>query len=244
MKKSDYDQKVVSFEQEYPEDDHSCFLSSGDAVLDLFRVNDLITNAKDPIKTIGGIRIYKEKQPGRTYVIGADPAEGVGGDSSAAVVLDAQSFETVAVYSSNKIKPSEFADKLFQIAELYKYPSEPWPTIAVERNNHGHTVIYCLNEVLSYPGIYQHTDEKLGFRTDGITRPLMLDRFVESFDGGYLKTNDKALLSECLTLINNNGKIEASSGKHDDLIIATSIALQVRPDTNSSYHDLESRIKL
>lgn len=243
MKRSDYDQKVVSFEQEYPEDDHTCFLSSGDAVLDLFAVNEMIQKCKDPIRIMNGIRIYKEKEKGRTYIIGADPAEGVGGDSSAAVVLDAQSFEVVAVYNSNKIKPADFADKLIEISEIFKTPSDMYAMIAVERNNHGHTVIYKLDQE-GYRNIYMHHDEKLGFRTDGISRPLMLDRFVEAFDGGYLKPNDRAILSECLTLVNNNGKIEASTGKHDDLIIALSIALQVRPETNSSYFDLESRIKL
>lgn len=243
MRRSDYDLVKVSFEQEYPEDDQSCFLSSGDAVLDLLSINEMMQKLGEPSSIDRGIKIYKEKQKGSSYVVAGDPAEGTGGDYSAAVILDIESLEIVAVYQGH-LKPPEFAAKLVEMCNLYKFPGQYPPLLAVERNNHGHAVLLALNEMLNYSNIYQHSDEKLGFRTDGISRPLMIDKFIEAFDGGHLKIYDKAILAECLTLINNNGKIEASSGKHDDLIIACSIALQVKPDTKFLHTDLESLIKL
>lgn len=243
MRKSSFDKTVVSFEQEYPEDDKSCFLSSGDAVLDLFKINEMITNAKDPIRIINGIKIYKEPVKDRLYIIGADPAEGVGKDSSAAVVLDSVTLDLVAVYKGF-LKPADFASKLVEIADLYKSPNRYPPLVAVERNNHGHAVLLELDH-LSYPNIYcSERDQKPGWKTDGISRPLMLDRLIEAIESDYLLIYDKDILSECLTLINNNGKIEAATGKHDDLIIACAIALQIRPDSRINYNDIESRIKL
>jgi hypothetical protein len=38
---------------------------------------------------------------------------------------------------------------------------------------------------------------------------------------------DPTFLSECLTFINNSGKLEASSGKNDDCVIANAIAVQM-----------------
>jgi hypothetical protein len=72
----------------------------------------------------------------------------------------------------------------------------------------------------------------------------MIDRFIESIEENYLKVFDKDILSELLTLVNNNGKIEAATGKHDDLIIACAIALQIKPDSRINFDDIESRIKL
>lgn len=243
MKRSDYDQSRVVFEQEYPEDDKSCFLSSGASPLDLEVLNRYISEAHDPLRIENGIRIYKEKEPNTDYVCAADPSEGVGRDSSAAVVMKAETMEIVSVFKGN-LKPSAFAFKLSEMCNLYKFPSRYPPLLAVERNNHGHAVLLQLNEVIGYSNLYMHHDEKLGWRSDGISRPKMMDKFVEAFDSMHLKIPDKDILSECLTLINNNGKIEAASGKHDDLIIACAIALQIKPDASSSIFDVESRIKL
>lgn len=243
MRKSSFDKTIVSFEQEYPEDDKSCFLSSGDAVLDLFKLNEMITNAVNPIEIKNGIKIYKKLVKDRLYILGADPAEGVGKDASAAIMLDSVTLEVVAVYNGH-LKPSDFAAKIVEMCDLYKSPGRYPPLVAVERNNHGHAVLLELDH-LRYPNVYiSEKDDKPGWRTDGISRPLMIDRLIEAIDSDYLKIYDKDILTECLTLINNNGKIEAATGKHDDLIIACAIALQIKPDSRISYDDIESRIKL
>jgi hypothetical protein len=243
MKKSDYDKKLVPFEQEYPEDDKTCFLSSGESVLDLFRIDEMLRNAPEPIIIKSGIKIYKEFDKTKFYVCAADPAEGVGKDSSAAIIIDCESLEVCAVYNGF-LKPADFAAKLVDMCGLYTVQSRIPPVLAVERNNHGHAVLLELDDHLQYPNLYMHPDEKLGWRSDGITRPLMIDKFIEAVDNGYLKIYDKDILNECLTLINNKGKIEAASGKHDDLIISCAIALQIKPDSRFSYDDLDSRIKL
>lgn len=243
MKSSSFDKKKVPFEQEYPEDDRSCFLTSGDAVLDLFKINEMITNSFNPIEIKNGIKIYRKPIKNKTYVCAADPAEGVGKDSSAAVILDIEDLEIVAVYNG-QLKPSDFALKLIEMCNLFSSPSMYPPLLAVERNNHGHAVLLKL-DLESYPNIYcSEKDKRPGFRSDSISRPLMIDKFIDAVEMDYLKIYDKDILSECLTLIDNNGKIEAATGKHDDLIIACAISLQVKPDTQLSSQDIESLIKL
>jgi hypothetical protein len=241
--------------QEYPEDDATCFLTSGGNPFTLEIIKNLYDNAPKPLKVVDGVRFYKEKEKNRIYVLGADTAEGVGGDRSAVHVFDANSREQVAVWHGN-LKPGEFAEKIVEIAEIYKVKFtnqvEEWPLIAPERNNHGHAVLLKLDEVLNYPNIYMMKSQtkadtpKLGWVTDKVTRPIMINAFIEGVENGTIIINDRETLGECLTLVNNDGKIEAEDGKTDDLFISACISVQLcieQPDL-SLYHNVSSLIKI
>lgn len=241
------------FRQEYVESDISCFLTTGNSPFNLEIIKPMYDNAPKPIEVIDGVRIYEKKKDGEIYVVAGDPAEGLAGDASAAHVFKVSNREQVACFSSNKIKPSEFADKLADMANMY---SGSWPKalLGVERNNHGHAVLLKLNEIIDYPNLFRTRKEnkktdyeevKLGWGTDRITRPLMLDILIEGIESGSVIINDKETLGECLTLINNEGKIEATEGKHDDNVIAAAISVQLCLDEAkfSVYDNIASKIK-
>lgn len=214
------------FLQEYPEDDQTCFLTSGNNPFDIIDIKRKHDTAPDPIKVIEGIKIFKEPVLDKTYVIGADVAEGVKSDYSTASVMCVDDREDVAFFRSNELKPGEFADKLLQIGKLYSRRGK-YPLLAVERNNHGHAVLLKLNETHNYPGLWLDEDEKLGHLTSSRSRPLLIDSYIEAIEDNFFKVNSKDILAECLTLIDNNGKIEAESGKHDDAFIAGAIAAKI-----------------
>ena len=242
---------LKDFIEEYPEDEQSCFLSSGDAIFNLFDIRKLMDAAPKPIKTINGIRIYKNVDKTKIYVCGGDCAEGVGGDLSVGVMICAQTKEVVAVYNGN-LKPYEFAHKLNEMCLLYKSAGRPYPQLAVERNNHGHAVLLELDEHIHYPNLYYRTlssgekDRSPGWHTDKISRPIMINSFVDAVENKYISINDKYIFNECLTLVNNDGKIEAAETKHDDSIIATAIALQLVLETGNLYvyDNIKSKILL
>jgi hypothetical protein len=98
--------------------------------------------------------------------------------------------------------------------------------------------------MLNYPNIYVSPhDERLGWATTPITRPIMIDNLIDAIEENNLKVNDKEILGECLTLVDNNGKIEAAEGKFDDCITSTAIALQVcLSNSLSVYDDIDRRI--
>ncbi len=245
LKVSSHDKIRVTFEQEYPEDDQSCFLASGEAVMDLFKIKAKLDACEAPISESDGIVIHKNHVKGRHYIIGADPAEGIKKDFSVGVLLDLATKEVVAKIRG-QWKPSVFAQKLFQLGEMYSSPGGNWPLIAVERNNHGHAVLLALDEIEQYPNIYVYPiDERLGWRTDNVSRPVMMNTVVDAIEDGHMKVNDRDILNECLTLIDSNGKIEASGGKHDDCITACAIALQVLLASSLSlYDDIESKVRV
>jgi hypothetical protein len=241
-----------TFKQEYPEDDATCFLTSGDSPFDLSIIKPLFDNAQKPLREVDGIKIYKEPKGG-LYVLGADTAEGVEGDYSVATIFEVESREQVAVFRA-RIKPSDFGEKIVQLADMYSRGPVPI-LVAVERNNHGHAVLLYLDEIAYYPNLYRTRKEnkkteveeiRLGWVTDKVTRPIMIDAFIEGVENGTVILNDKQTLAECLTLINDNGKIQAAEGQHDDTVIACAIAVQmcIEEGKLAVYSDIGSKIKL
>ena len=251
-----YKQKELGklFLQEYPEDDQTCFLSSGGAAIDLFKVKAMQDSHRPVLREDGNIKIYTEYDRRRKYAVGVDCAEGVEGDSSVAVVFDAHTREQVACLRSASLKPYQFAEEIHRLCRLYWTEGRLWPLLAVERNNHGHAVLLELNHHIQYPNLFHREidafehkyDDQPGWVTDKITRPLMIDTFIEGLENNSLKLNDLTTLQECLTLVNEEGKIQAATGKHDDCIIACAIAIQmcIECASLSVYDDMQASIRI
>ena len=122
-----------SFAQEYPEDDVTCFLTSGRMVFDL----PALQRAAARIQSEGSAQrgtflpdrrggqlavgpatllIWRQPQEGRSYVIGADVGEGLAdGDAPCAIVLDHESGEQVAELHG-RVPPERFAYLLHALA--------------------------------------------------------------------------------------------------------------------------------
>jgi len=228
-------------EQEHPTVPDDAFLSSDVQIFDGEKLKSI--NVKTPIANRKGWHIFREPKKGRKYVIGGDPAEGIQGDYTAGSIIDILTLEEVAYFYNNKTKPHDFADKLIFAGKLYNNA-----LIAPERNNHGHTVIDRLKDKYSNIFAERVFDERrnkktkrLGWQTNTRTRDLIIDRLVEYFDDDIFVPNSQVLKDEMINFITNaNGKREARSGKHDDLIIATAIALQVAtmPKRSFAAHSL------
>jgi hypothetical protein len=238
------------FIQEYPEDDASCFLASGGAAMDLAKVKSLFDKARKPISDNGWLQVFAKYDRNRNYVIGADTAEGVNSDYSVGMVMDAESREEVAILRGNNWSPYEFAGKLVEVAEMYVTGGRRHPLLGVERNNHGHAVLLELKHHMLYPNLFHRKkgddlDEEPGWVTDRVTRPIMLDAFIDGVINGTATFHDRATLGECLTLVVDGGKIQAAEGKHDDCVIAGSIAVQmcVSAATLALYDNIGSKIK-
>lgn len=234
------------FIQEYPEDDQTCFLSSGNAAVDLVLVKALLDACPAPAREEDHVKIFKERDKRKTYVIGGDTSEGAGKDYSVAHVWEVETRTQVATIRSNRWKPSDFAHRVNDLAHIYQNPGNVLPLVAIERNNHGHAVLLELEEHLHYPNLFRTEDEKLGWLTDRVTRPVMVDVFIQGLENRSATILDRVTLQECLTLVNNDGKIEASDGKNDDTVMAGAIGLQmcIREGAGSIYRNMESYIRI
>lgn len=233
------------FYQEFPEDDESCFLTSGVCFFDddvLFDLGKNLGTGEDRIlekRIRGRLTIFKRPRKGARYIVGADPSEGVlGGCPCAAGVLDFETGEQVARLHG-WIRPPDLARYMAQIGRVYNHA-----ILAPEANNHGQSVLDCLRLIERYPTsrIYHHVTvdadsrkrvKKLGWVTDSKSRPLMLDALALALRDGSIVVNDAAFLSECRTFnlqetTQNGFSYRADEGAHDDLVIAWAIANYVR----------------
>jgi hypothetical protein len=224
------------FIQEFPEDDATCFLMSGNPAFDLEVIKKIQARPNKPISEKDGIRIWNEFEKHERYVIGCDVAEGVGKDYSVAVVYKISTREQVAQLRGH-FKPGDFAHKINFLASKFKDATSNWPLVAVERNNHGHAVLLELSDHIFYPNLFKDSDDRYGWKTDRISRPVMVDTFIEAVEKERLKIKDFDLISECLTLVDNNGKIEAQDKKHDDCVIAGAIGLQMVINSGANFTD-------
>jgi hypothetical protein len=135
------------FMQEYPCCPEEAFIASGRPVFDPEQINRVQENAPEPIVRMdfmptaaglvlednpaGRLLVYREKDAGETYCIGADVGIGVrDGDWSVAQVLDSQKRQ-VAVLRA-QVDPHYFADILQALGTYYNMA-----LIGPERNNHG-----------------------------------------------------------------------------------------------------------
>jgi hypothetical protein len=244
------------FIQEYPEDAETCFLASGSAAMDLLKLQELMLRSAPPLSEDGPTRIYRKYNNAHFYACGVDTAEGVGADWSRACMYDVNDWEQVATLNCRRHSPADFAEALFAFCHRFTERGRPLPLLGVERNNHGHAVLMRLEEKL-YPNLFfrktgtdergnQLRDERPGWVTDKVTRPLMLDMWIDAVQKERLRLNDVDTFSECRTLINNEGKIEAQEGKHDDTVIAAAIGLQMVLELAvlSVYENIGAKIRV
>jgi len=233
------------FRQEYPEDDQTCFLSSGNAAIDPESVKEMRDNARAPIYQKDGLTVFEKVNKVKRYVIGVDTAEGSGGDYSVATVFEVKTKTQVAILRGH-FKPYAFAHRIKELAELYTTVKATLPMVAVERNNHGHAVLLEMYEHIRYPNIFQDDDDKLGWLTDKISRPMMIDAFIDGVENQRIQLNCQNTFQECLTLVEYDGRIEAGKNKNDDCVIACAIALQlcIQQSNELPYTDIGAMIRV
>lgn len=223
------------FEQEYPEDDSTCFLVSGSCYFDKLLLAAMLRRAPDPIEIRGSeeeLRIWEKPIPGHRYAGGGDVAEGVpGGNHSVLGIIDCETMHPVACLRG-LWKPEDFGERCAKLGREYNNA-----ILAIERNNHGHSTLNTLVNVIHYEPLYYHRDYDqrsgktvlaLGFPTNSKTRPLMLSTLRTSIEDGLMPMPDKVFLSEAMTFIKVGEKYEAEDGCEDDTVIAWSIALMAR----------------
>ena len=231
-----------SFKQEFPSNPVEAFISTGSNIFATQAIHDRLQYV-DEVKSIRSkfsgcpesllpwinreLSIWDTPKNGGRYYIGVDTAEGISQDYSAIQVISSEGVQ-VAEFKSNKVKPFQFSEIVNDIGIYYNKA-----LLVIEKASAGHTVVDKLKNDYRYSNLYKYKEydargkakKKVGFVTNGKTKPLIINDFVELFETRQIVINSKELLSEMRLFQFKDGKMEATAGSHDDLVMSFAMAL-------------------
>jgi hypothetical protein len=210
--------------QEYAENPEACFLASGNCVFDLDCIAKRSQEVHEPLEKRHNdqLWIWYPPQPGRTYVIGVDPAGGGTDGDYAALQIVEQASGLQCAELRGHLAPRELARQAAALAREY---NEAF--LVIERNNHGLAVIAYLNTIEHYAAIYEQRGQQ-GWLTTAASRPVMIERLDAMLAMEPKIFSSSRLLAECRTFVRqNDGRTGAAAGNHDDCVMAMAMTLQV-----------------
>ena len=199
------------------------FLGTGDTYLEGSILKRLVeeVNPDYDIKYNNRMRVFKQPDPTRQYVIGVDTSLGRERDYSAFQILDCYNGEQVAEFYSNRTPINEFAEIIDTEASLYGTA-----LVMPERNTIGENLIDWLFNIYEYENLWmEEGTDRIGYLTTAKNKEFMLAKMEEFIRKQVIKVNSKRTVNELLTfIIDDNNKIKADVGKHDDLIMSLALA--------------------
>lgn len=238
--------------QEYPCTPEEAFLLSGKPVFDTEVIIRRLSNVPKPfmvgyfkydydglkitnIKWVndrnGFVKIYQvPDSPVITkYCIGGDTA-GEGSDYYTGHVLDARTGIQVACLKQ-QFDPDQYTRQMYCLGKFYKNA-----LIAIEANFDTYPIKelqrlgYDNQYVRETVDTYTHkTEKRFGFKTTKLTRPMIISNLIEIVRDYTETINDEDTLRELLTIVKNEeGRIEAPEGGHDDQMMGLAIAHESR----------------
>ena len=259
---------IDQFHQEYPICPEEAFLASGRCAFDQTKIVERQKNVTDPIKRgrfeyeldeestkitnwwwvddpRGPIRIWREPEKDRPYVLGGDTA-GDGSDEFTADVLDNVTCEQVATYE-NLVDETLYARQMYCLGHYYNEA-----LVGIECN----FSTYPIKELvrIGYPNMYVREIEDtytgshnkaFGFRTSVKTKPVLVGRLKDLVREHVECINDRKTLNEMLTFVKDeNDKYGAQEGKHDDKVMSLGIALSIRTQQSTYVEEDKKYIRL
>lgn len=196
----------------------------------------VITDIKWISDPLGCIKLIKKPEEYKPYVLGGDTA-GEGSDNFTGIVTDNTNGKIAAVLKHEQ-------DETFYTRQIYCLGWYYNKALIGLETNFSTYPTKMLAEEYEYPNLYVRDKEDdytgkivkaYGFRTDRITRPLILAELQRIFEEEIEKITDIDILKEALTFIKNEkGRAEAQEGCNDDLIMGTAITYYIASQQTTS----------
>ena len=204
------------------------FLGSSATLIDPDKIGQL--SAKKPmVRTKEGLDVYEEPKKGHSYILVADTSEGIGGDSSAFVVIDVSEFpyKMAAKFKNNKISPLVYPNIIFSIAKQY---NEAFVLVEINKSEQ---VAYILFQELEYENLLTvnqgrkgqyigsgfGANGQMGVKTTKSVKRIGCRMFKDMVEGDQLLLHDQDVISEISTFIERKNTYQADEGYHDDLVM-------------------------
>jgi hypothetical protein len=191
-------------------------------------VSDASHSSSRKPPAIPGLVVYAPPQPGRRYVVGADPAEGnPSSDPSALEVLDVDSGAEVASLAG-RYEPATFAAHVEAVSRYYNGAA-----VLVERNNHGHAVLLWLYD--HAPGLVRlcGDDRRPGWNTTTKSKAGLYDIVGAALRDGEVVIHGPETFEQLASIEGSTHR--APEGQHDDRAVAFVLAVAGRVKARMLY---------
>lgn len=215
----------LKFSQEY-----LCEMLSDDPLLINSRILQTLKPAS-PISIDKGFYFWRDLDPTKTYLVGADVSEGMGKDFSTIEVFELETLEQVAEFRQNNVKEDVFYNAIKWILEKIMKCKDPRtmqkPTVywSFENNSCGGIVgaLHMQDEKFPEdPILINEKGTKLGMRTVNKSKlegARHLKNLIEKSKGGYQIHSEK-LIFELKNYVATGASFAAKYGCTDDLVSA------------------------
>lgn len=235
--------------QEFPTTPEEAFVSSGSKLFDSLALEKQLSYTLEPIRVQNNWRFYEEPKSNHQYIVAADPAEGVGGDHSAIVIMDFTPIKpkVVATFADNLIPPDLLAYEVATQAKFYNYA-----LAMVERNNTGFATLTQLKQIYDPRYIYKEEKEdkedtqqtdRLGWHTNMVTKPKMFYELSTAINENMIELVSKTLIHEARIYDRNElqkTSTDPDTTHHFDLLTALAICFQGRNFIQQTSNEIKT----
>jgi len=233
--------------------EHGCeFIINDETLINPVALFDL--QGQDPVRKTGEVRWFRCPEPDRIYVVALDPSLGTGGDLAAIQVFEANTTAQVAEWKHNRTDiPTQIrvmADIIRVINEVVRDPRMIY--YSVENNTIGEAALISIAEYgeeniqgyfLSEPGAAGHRRLRKGFNTTPKSKLAACAKFKHLVESGRLKISSASLISECKTFVASGTSYAAKPGEHDDLVMASLLAVRMLQTLQTYHGELDSHMR-
>lgn len=204
-------------------------IKRGYFVYDFDEQSNKISNIQFKEEKDGFIDIFELPKLNYPYVLSGDTS-GEGSDYFTGQVLDNATGRQVAKLRK-EFDADEYTRQMYCLGNYYNEA-----LIGIEANFDTFPIKKLLEMGYDKQFVREKEDtytgkvvKAFGFRTDRITRPLILSMLQAIINDHIELINDKETLEEMLVFVRNEkGRPEAQEGCHDDLVMALAIAYYIR----------------
>jgi hypothetical protein len=206
------------------------FIGSTNTLIHPTKIRSLVFHT--PVERVDDLHIYEKAEPGKTYVLVADVAEGQGLDYSTFSVIDVSQipYRQVAKYKNNKVSPFLFPAVIYSAAKRF---NEAF--ILIEINSIGLQVADILHNELNYENLIKVRNAKgrvgqqvtpgftkqmqFGLKTSVQTKKIGCANLKSLIENDKLIVNDEDTIMELTTFSASKASFAAEEGNNDDLVM-------------------------
>lgn len=205
---------------------------------------------EEPSQRTGQVRWYGRVIPEHIYTVSWDPSLGTGGDFAAMQVFNATNMRQVAEWKHNKTPIPEqvrvFSDMIKHLTEHGVNANNIY--FSVENNTIGEAALISIADYgeENIAGLFLSEDKKTGqgrrfrkgFNTTHKTKIAACAKMKTLIESGRLKIHSKSLVSELKQFVASGTSYAAKPGEHDDLVMATVLAVRMMQQIQQYHKDL------